>query len=234
MNEAKASQVASGPDTARFAWLLVALVVALAAPPILLETDLPLGSLRIGLSGVLVAALFVVSRRRATLWLGLGLAVPALLLDWASFFTDSLPLAVASSTLAIGFLGLVITSASAVLLRAERVTTDTILGGICVYVLIGLLFVSGFTLVELAEPGSILLGGEPLDHGAASREVFRFTEILYFSFVTLTTLGYGDMVPVTPAARAIAAGESILGQLYLAVFIARLIGLHLAQNQTRD
>jgi hypothetical protein len=76
--------VVSGPDTARFAWLLAALFVALAASPILHETNASLSSLPIGLSAVLIASLFVVSRNRATPGLGLTLAVPALLLDWAS------------------------------------------------------------------------------------------------------------------------------------------------------
>jgi hypothetical protein len=56
------------------------------------------------------------------------------------------------------------------------------------------------------------------------------TAVLYFSFATLTTLGYGDIVPVSAIARTLATLEAITGQLYLAVLVARLVGLHIAES----
>jgi hypothetical protein len=58
--------------------------------------------------------------------------------------------------------------------------------------------------------------------------------MLYFSFVTLTTLGYGDIVPVSGAAKMLASGEALFGQIYLAVFIARLVALHVAGARDDD
>ena len=225
----RSTEIGAGRDTARFAWLLAALVVALALPAFLHQARLGVGSLRIGLAAVLVASLAPIARERRMLWLGLALVAPALLLDWASLFFHSHALAVGSAMAAMGFLGVVVFTIAGNLLTTDRVTTDTILGGICVYLLIGLLWVSAFTLLEILQPGSIQLDGAPLRE--IPSEPFRYTEILYFSFVTLTTLGYGDMAPVTPAARAVAGAEALVGQLYVAIFVARLVGLHLVETR---
>ena len=58
-----------------------------------------------------------------------------------------------------------------------------------------------------------------------------FSSTVYYSFVTMTTLGYGDIVPVSPAARTLAYMEAAMGQIYVAVLIARLVGLHTARKQ---
>lgn len=222
---ARILEIAAGRDTARYTWLLAALVASLALPPLLQAMRIDIPSVRVGFTAVLLGATFVVSRRPRILWTGVALAAPALVLDWASLSFGSRALAMAASALAVVFLGLVIATLVAALLRADRVTTDTMLGGICVYLLLGVLWVSAFTLLETVAPGSVLLGGEAL---SAQAEAFRYSELLYFSFVTLTTLGYGDVLPATAAARALAAGEAVIGQLYVAIFVARLVGLHLA------
>ena len=84
--------------------------------------------------------------------------------------------------------------------------------------------------MELGWPGSLDLGsfaqeyadGSVRSHGAYSA---------YFSFVTLSTLGYGDITPVSPAARMLATSEAVIGQMYIAVLIARLVGIHISQKQ---
>ena len=231
MNRNNHVQIQAGQKTAHFSWLLVALLAALALPPLLQATQLGVPGLRLGLTAVLLAALALLGGEPRALWAGLCLAVPALVFDWTSLVLDSRGFALASSALAIAFLALVIVRLVDTLLRTNRVTTDTILGGICVYVLVGVLWVSAFTLVENLHPGSLLLDGSMLP---SSSESFRHSEILYFSFVTLTTLGYGDIQPSTAAARALASGEAIVGQLYVAIFVARLVGLHLAHAQPRS
>ena len=219
----------SGPDTTRFAWLLAALVALLALPSALAAFRIGGPGMRIGFSAVLVASLFAVSRRRVTLWIGFALAVPAVALDGISVATSSRTLAILSSLISIVFIGVVVVAMGTVLLRARHVTADTILGGICGYMLLGILWTSIYTLIEIAGPGSVLLDGSPLPHWNERPEPFRYVELIYFSFVTLTTVGYGDMMPATEGTRALAAGEAIAGQLYLAIFVARLGGLHLSQ-----
>lgn len=110
--------------------------------------------------------------------------------------------------------------------RARRVTTDTILGACSVYLLLGLLFAQVFLLLEQVDPGSFSeLASGP--GGAADVEAHRGA-LTYFSFVTLTTLGYGDVAPVRVPARSLSVLEAALGQLYVAIVIARLVAVQIA------
>jgi hypothetical protein len=100
--------------------------------------------------------------------------------------------------------------------RREKVNVDTILGGICVYLLIGILWALMYILLNDLENGVI---------------VFKEgTSLFYFSFSTLTTLGYGDIVPKGNFAMMLANFEAIAGQVYLTIFVARLVGLHIAEK----
>jgi hypothetical protein len=106
-------------------------------------------------------------------------------------------------------------------LRTERVTGDTLCGAIAVYLMIGLTWCLGYVLLEYLRPGSYALAA-----GATRRATGK--DLLYFSYVTLATLGYGDVVPVTDGARSLAVLEGLCGTIYMAILVARLIGLHLA------
>jgi hypothetical protein len=75
------------------------------------------------------------------------------------------------------------------------------------------------------------IGGRPLEDVLRGADDTRgFATLLYFSFTTLTTLGYGDIVPVSPSARLLTSFEAVAGQLYVAIFIARLVSLHASQR----
>jgi hypothetical protein len=116
--------------------------------------------------------------------------------------------------------------------RRERVTMDTILGGVCAYLLIGEVFAYCFGIIELIHPGSFLEGGHMLKEPPNANHLLgRRPELTYFSFITLTTLGYGDIVPVAPIARVVAVIEALVGQIFLATFLAFLVGNYLAQRQ---
>jgi voltage-gated potassium channel len=110
------------------------------------------------------------------------------------------------------------------LMQTRDVSQDTIIGGICVYLLIGLCFTLAFTLAIDLGGGVLIDGGEPLVRSGAN-ESARAATAIYFSFVTLTTLGYGDITPKGEIIRMLATTEAIIGQLYVAIFIARLIAM---------
>jgi voltage-gated potassium channel Kch len=106
-----------------------------------------------------------------------------------------------------------------------------ILGAINVYLLfaIGFMFLHAF--VEAVTPGSYQYQGESLSavfRGHPEVEALAF--MLYFSIVTLTTLGYGDIAPAAPAARMLCSLEAVIGQLFVAVFIARLVALQISRK----
>jgi hypothetical protein len=100
--------------------------------------------------------------------------------------------------------------------RAGPVTPHRIQGGVAAYLLLGVIWAHAYALVALLRPGAFA-------GGAVSSEGPR--GYLYFSFVTLTTVGYGDVLPVHPAARSLAMAEAVAGPLYLAVLLARLVSL---------
>jgi hypothetical protein len=104
----------------------------------------------------------------------------------------------------------------------KSVTGDTIKGGISIYILIGILWQFVYHLIWALNPSSFSMNVS----GAV------FPNFFYFSFTTITTLGYGDIVPLSYAAKTAAMLEAVVGQVYLGVFVARLVGLHIAKAST--
>jgi hypothetical protein len=109
--------------------------------------------------------------------------------------------------------------------------TERLFSALAVYVLLGFVWAYFYSLLDLLRPGVVHFPEEPSAAGAElSLSPFRF---LYFSFVTLTTVGYGDATPVLPLARALAIVEALTGQLYLAVTIASLVGARSSEETKR-
>jgi hypothetical protein len=109
-------------------------------------------------------------------------------------------------------------------LRDERVSLNTILGAICAYLLLGFLYANVFRGIHCLDPGAFAAAGGPLDPHADR------SAIIYFSYATLTTVAYGDITPASAAARFVALTEGMVGQLYPAIFLARLVSLNVAQG----
>ena len=109
-------------------------------------------------------------------------------------------------------------------LQANSITHDQIYAGMCVYLMLGFAFGCVYYLIAMLNPGGFAVNSAKLD--------VNNPDLMYFSFVTLATLGYGDITPVANAARALAEVEAVAGTLYMAVFMARLVSL--AGTTTRD
>jgi len=116
------------------------------------------------------------------------------------------------------------------ILNTREVTTDTILGAICAYLLLGMVWAMAFSLIEVLAPGSFLHGGQPLVATFPEARQPALPRFIYYSFVTLTTLGYGDITPGSSPAAAFSSLEAVTGQLYIAVLIARLVALHIVSS----
>lgn len=115
------------------------------------------------------------------------------------------------------------------ILRAPQVNTEVLCAGIATYLMLGLLWAFAYILVARVVPGAFAF-----TVGNASEHVFQGFNGVYFSFVTLTTVGYGDIVPVAPAARMLAMMESMVGTIYMAVLISRLVALHSADATQKN
>lgn len=104
------------------------------------------------------------------------------------------------------------------LFSVKEVDADTVKGGICVYLLLGIAWMALYRFVYELNPGSF------------SVQFSNVWEFMYFSFTTLTTLGYGDITPVSSFAMMLTNLEAMAGQLFLAIFVARLVGMHVAYS----
>jgi hypothetical protein len=109
--------------------------------------------------------------------------------------------------------------------KQHEVTLDVIYGAIVVYLLIAMMWALIFSLVESLQPGSFTL--------AQSQIQDSNSPFYYYSFVTITTLGYGEITPVTDIARSFAFLEAVVGQIYLVVLVARLVGINISQSIER-
>jgi hypothetical protein len=199
----------------RNAWLLAFLLLTIGIDPALEQADLTARGLETALAFTLLAGAVGAGVRGTRIAHGLAALFLVMLASWLALRVGSFP---AASALAPALLGASGLGMAALLLvsvfRGGRVSGERICAALCVYLLAGIAFGGLFAALEAVAPDS--LDGAVDDIGSA----------VYFSFMTLTSVGYGDIAPAAPLARAVAMLEAVFGQLYLAVLIARLVSLY--------
>jgi hypothetical protein len=205
----------------RFLQLLVALLLFLFIEPLLEQIGLGRQLVNVFLTVILMSALFLVSENKTRLSKALLFGVPAFIGLWGGeLFKGRHILAEISPVLVVFFLAYVAIRILAFVMKAKEVTTDMVYAALCVYLLLGLLWAMLYVGMEQVSPGSIQINPvEPLAR-----------QCVYYSYVTLTTLGYGDVTPLSPTARSFSFVEALMGQLYLAVLVARLVGLQIVHS----
>ena len=221
----------------RFVILLVGLLVLMLAVPLAVaETgwapQIDRSIILIALGLVVMAAAFAVCTSRRQTVTVIVLTVPTVLLVIGDVPEAGPDLAFPRNIAGVVTLGYVIILLVGYLFRQREVTFDTIAASICAYVLLAVLWAMVYTIQELAVDGSFRYANE--DEGGTMH--FGGTEsiyALYYSFVTMTTLGFGDITPTNPSARMLTAIHAVTGQLYLAILVARLVGLHIASRPPR-
>lgn len=201
--------------------LLVVLAVLLIAAPFVEELQGGHLILSVLFSLVLLAAVVVVAQRKRSLAIALLFAVPALTARWINQFRPDLVHPAAFLVCALLLLAFVIGHLLHFILQASVVTVDVLCASVAVYLMLGLTWTVAYWLVDQLTPG----GAFSFNTGHDAQSMNGFTG-LYFSFITLSTVGYGDITPVSRAARWLAATEAMTGLLYVAVLIARLVSLY--------
>jgi len=184
-------------------------------------------ALDIFLSMIVIAAVLAVSRSTRVRMVAFILAVPVLGSRWLIHISPAEALGTVGLTAVAIFVAYVFVRILLHVLRQTTVTSEIINAALCVYLLFGLFWGLIFALVEHVSPGSFAF---PASEPSAD----RLRELVYYSLVTLTTVGYGDTTPVTSVAQGFSNLEALLGQIYLAVLIARLVGLHVAKRMKRE
>jgi hypothetical protein len=213
------------PHHRAFTPLLLILILVIALNPVLLA--LPGGApvFDLVMLGVVGSAVYAVSGSRRELAIGLVLGIPAALGRIWVMRPGAPDLVPWSLALLLAFLVYVAVRIFREVFRPGPVTRHTVRGGISLYLLIGLIWAVGFAILESLSPGAFR--HEELVGREAVIQVF-----VYYSLVTLSTLGYGDVVPILPVARSLAAIEAIVGQLYIAVFVATLVARLLTREDS--
>jgi len=204
---------------------LAALVVFIVAVPFV--GTLPSAQLLEGilLTLVLTCGVLAVGGRRHAFLLAIGLGVPALATKWLNHIW---PDTVAHGIhLALGAL-LLVTVAFYLLrfiLRAPRVDMEVLSAAVATYLVLALVWMMLYLLSASLIPNAFVIGGS-----ASGKTLDGFTA-LYFSFITLCTVGYGDISPAAPVVRMLAMVEGITGVLYMSVLIARLVTLYTSDRE---
>jgi len=169
---------------------------------------------------VLISAVLAIARGRRTVIIATLLALPTLAARWINHYRPEL---VSAEIFLIGgilFAVFVISNLLRFVLKAPSVNTEILCASISAYLLLGLLWTFGYWLVAETIPDAFAFNGS-----TGSNIVMKGFNGLYFSFITLSTVGYGDITPVSKVARMLAAMEAITGLLYVAVLIARLVAI---------
>ena len=178
---------------------------------------------------LLLAALYAVGTRRAPLIVASILTLPVIVGKFACYVEINSALFEMSDGFICLALAVVAVSVLQQVLQAEKVSREVVEGAVCVYMLLGVAWASLFSLIETLHPGAFQLPSlrttSVLPVVVEARQRF-----LYYSFVTLTTVGYGDITPVAALAQRLAVLEAMFGQLYLSILVARLVGLHIAHT----
>ena len=180
-----------------------------------------------GFSVLLIAGVLLVAKNRMTRGLVTVTALITLTIHWVQHVVPGTGLASMSALASIGFLALLACLVFLEVLKKGPITLHRVQGAVAVYLLFGLIWAFAYDLVILHAPQAFHADELTVQHGPLT------PTLIYFSFTTLTTVGYGDITPIHPIARSLAMLEAFVGQLFPAILIARLVAMELQYRQTR-
>jgi voltage-gated potassium channel Kch len=202
--------------------VLMALVVLMVTLPVVEHFDPTDFSETVLLIPVLISAALAVGAQRRNLLIGIVLVVPAIAGKWLLTFAPNHQfnhlLYVIPFGLGAVFVAFVIWHLLEFILRSPQVDAEVMCAGIGAYLMLGLLWMFAYSLIWRINPGAFAF--------STGSTVMKGSTALYFSFITLTTVGYGDITPVSRVARMLAAAEAMTGTLFIAVMISRLVSLY--------
>jgi hypothetical protein len=206
----------------RLIYLLLSIVMFLGINPFFHEVGRAWVSVLF--AGLLIPflAVWLVAEHRFNMFIATALAVPLVILSWVSRFDPTDIIIIFRYLIAVAFYGFAVYLVLHNIHKRE-VTVDVVVGSISAYLLIGIMWAFLYQLINVFSPGSFL-STIAADTGNGTIDFF------YYSFTTMTTLGIGDIVPISAIARSFTALESVTGVLFTAIVIGRIIGLYVAKK----
>jgi Ion channel len=227
--------------------LLVAIVTAFAVRPLIGDAGAASLLFSLALLVLMLVALYAVQvdelvgeraalvaqkrRRNRVAWV---LVLPALLERLGMTFAPTSRLLMLGSSCWLLFFAFVTWNQLRSVLRQREVTNETLSMAISVYLLLGFTWGILYIVIFQLQPEAFSFGAsaQPLPLMESRQHLFPI--FIYFSLTTLATIGYGDITPLSLQARYAAVAEGIAGQLYLAILVARLVGMHMSRSANRD
>ena len=170
---------------------------------------------------IFVSGIYAISRKKLHIYIALVLAIPMFIGVWSAYIFQAYKLVVLGHFFGALFIGFVISLLINFIFYEKEITKEVIFAAVVVYLLMAIMLSNAYLILEFFNPGSFSLPEGP------SRNTFQY---LYFSFVTITTLGYGDISPVLPIARFLVFMEAVIGVFYMAILVASLIGVSLSDR----
>jgi len=206
----------------RFFILLVLILLTIVLTPFLdpfLEARIIMD---IFLTAIFFAIIFAIRSKRHHVIIASILVLPLIMSTWSIYFIESVHMGLLARVFGVLFFGYAVIIILQIVVRSTVVRRETIFAAIVAYLLIALMWAFLYMTMELVLPGSFSVPESSIRH-----ETMRFE---YFSFVTITTLGYGDITPLTNRASALVMLEALIGQIYLVVLVAWLVGMFVSRR----
>ena len=179
------------------------------------------------IEGTLILGIWSIARQR--IWFVLGvilIAVGAINILMHAIFVHEWAIFV-NMIVALLFYLFTTMLAFEALFTGEKIDLNMIMGSICVYILVGITWSIFYFFESKMHPGAF---NGIVDEAGKQ----RFSDLLYYSYVTLSTLGYGDITPVSPIARTLAYLEALFGQFYIAILVASFVGMHISTKHSKS
>ena len=206
----------------RFFFLLILLLIFLVVVPFMGDYSGFRFVVDITITGIFIAAMYAISSKRHHVIFAFFLIIPMVVALWIDYFITATWAFAIAEICGILFFGFAIINIVNFIRTANEVSTEVIYAAVVVYLLMAMLWSNLYQLLETFVPESFSL---PEGQIQSDRILF-----LYFSLVTITTLGYGDMTPLSDRAAGLASVEAFSGQIYLVVLVAWLVGMHVSKR----
>ena len=215
------------PLKGQLSYLLIGLLVFLLIAPVI--NDVTASSLvnAIAFLSIIIIGIWSLVDHRRGFIIGIALALCSLILAFVNLALELSELRVLNNLVILLFCILSLVIVAQKVLFVPRIDANTLIGSACVYLLLGIIWGLLYSIVEFFFPGSFHGTGEIY----SDEQLWQF---IYYSFVTITTLGYGDIYPLIPFARSLAYLEAVCGQLYIALLVASLVGGYMSRKQNLE
>jgi hypothetical protein len=210
----------------RFLYLLILILGMLIMVP-LVEKFVRLRMITdVFMTAIFIAAAYAISRKAHHVLIAIALLVPMLVSLWFEYFVNVPPLQIAGWLCGVIYFAYAVIVILIFIFEQREVTRDLIAGAAVVYLMMALMWSFLYKILEMLQPGSFTI----------AETAFKSDKLIfvYYSFVTITTLGFGDITPTTGLASSLSILEAVIGQLFLVVAVAWLVGVHVSQSLERN